>query len=226
MATRHFDSSSIRPFVRRIRIACLCSCLFLCFTGKGSLLAEEETPEIIRQQDEGEAKRKDLRASDTLDLIEGTDEGHTRELQRLQQELSQLKEELRNLHGRLSQPSASAPASAPEPEKATADRKPTHAHSSPSESEPGPAGDGPQTKVVAGYYYKAQAGDTVSAIAEAYRQSGVPVTAEQIRAANGLSRRESLRPGQKIFVPKGAAKRKGAAKKKQTSSAPPAPASP
>jgi LysM repeat protein len=224
MTARRRDSASIRPFVRRIRIACLCSCLSLCFTGKGRLLAEEETPEIIRQQDEEEAKRKVLRASDTLDQIEGTVEGHTRELQHLQQELSQLKEELRNLHGQLSQTSASAPVSTPEPEKGRADRRPTHAHSGP--SEPEPAGDGPQTKVVAGYYYKVQAGDTVSAIAEAYRQSGVPVTAEQIRAANGLSRRESLRPGQKIFVPKGAAKPKGTAKKKQTSSPPPAPASP
>ncbi|VVM08128.1 LysM peptidoglycan-binding domain-containing protein [Methylacidimicrobium tartarophylax] len=224
MTTRRPDSVSIRPFVRRIRLLCLCSCLSLCLTGNGRLLAQEETPEIIRQQDEEEAKRKVLRASDTLDQIEGTVEGHTRELQHLQQELSQLKEELRNLHGRLSQPSASAPASMSAPEKETADRKPTQAPSGP--SEPGLAGEGPHTKVVAGYYYKVQAGDTVSAIAEAYRQSGVPVTAEQIRTANGLSRRESLRPGQKIFVPKGTAKPKGTVKKKHTSSTPPAPTSP
>ncbi|MDD4931955.1 MAG: LysM peptidoglycan-binding domain-containing protein [Methylacidiphilaceae bacterium] len=217
MATRRPDSAGIQPLLRRIRIVCLWACLALCFAWNGRLLAQEETPEVIRQQEEEEARRKVLRASDTLDQIEGTVEGHTRELQRLQTELSQLKEELRNLHGQLSQTSGSSPASTPEPEKGTAAGKPTHAHSAP--PEPGLAGGGPPTKVVSGYYYKVQAGDTLSAIAEAYRQSGVPVTAEQIRAANGLRRRESLRPGQKIFVPK------GASKKKPASSPEPAPSS-
>ncbi|WP_018290217.1 LysM domain-containing protein [Verrucomicrobium sp. 3C] len=216
MATRRPNSTGIRRFVRRIPIACLWTCLSLHLAWNGRLLAQEETPEVIRQQDEEEARRKVLRASDTLDQIEGTVEGHTRELQRLQQELSQLKEELRNLHGVLSQTAASSPPSTVEPKKGTSDGQPTHAHP----PDPGPAHDAPRTKVVSGYYYKVQAGDTVSAIAEAYRQSGVPVTAEQIRAANGLSRRESLHPGQKIFVPK------GAGKKKRTSSTPPAPASP
>ncbi|WP_178087755.1 LysM peptidoglycan-binding domain-containing protein [Methylacidimicrobium cyclopophantes] len=191
---------SLRP--RGIVRTWVCLLLGLLLWG-GKLLALSEEPELIRRQDEEEAQRKVLRASDTLDQIEGTVEGHTRELQRLQQELSQVKEELRHLHERLAQASASAP----EPGKTKAEGNPARAHASP--PEPGSAGGGdPHAKVVTGYYYKTQAGDTLSAIAEAYRQSGVSVTAEQIRAANGLSRRETLRPGQKLFIPKGAVKKK------------------
>ena len=52
-----------------------------------------------------------------------------------------------------------------------------------------------------GYYYTIQAGNTLSAIAKAYRSQGIKVTATQILAANpGLSA-NSLYVGKKIFIP-------------------------
>ncbi len=52
-----------------------------------------------------------------------------------------------------------------------------------------------------GYEYVVQSGDTLSAIAEAYRQKNIKVTVEEIVAANpGLDPRR-LRVGQKIFIP-------------------------
>ncbi len=190
-------------FSRRQRgLLWLCLCLSPCLFWGGILPARGETSEIIRQQDEEEARKKVLRASDTLDQIEGTVEGHTHELQQLQQELSQMREELRHLRERLAQASVSPP----EAEKAKAKGKATADSSTP---ERAAATGEPHTKIVTGYYYKVQAGDTLSAIAEAYRQSGVSVTAEQIRAANGLSRKESLRPGRKLFIPKEASRKRG-----------------
>jgi LysM repeat protein len=52
-----------------------------------------------------------------------------------------------------------------------------------------------------GYDYEIHAGDTLSAISQAYRDQGVKVSVEQILAANpGLDPR-SLYVGKKIFVP-------------------------
>ncbi|QSR85530.1 LysM domain-containing protein [Methylacidimicrobium sp. B4] len=196
------ETPGFRSSHRQRGVLWLCLCLSSCLFWGGMLPAQGETSEIIRQQDEEEARKKVLRASDTLDQIEGTVEGHTRELQQLQQELSQMREELRHLRERLAQASVSPP----EAEKAKAKGKATASSSPP---ERAAAESEPHTKVVTGYYYKVQAGDTLSAIAEAYRQSGVSVTAEQIRAANGLSRKESLRPGQKLFIPKEGSRKRG-----------------
>lgn len=52
-----------------------------------------------------------------------------------------------------------------------------------------------------GFEYVIQSGDTLSAIAEAYRQKNIKVTVEEILAANpGLDPRR-LKVGQKIFIP-------------------------
>lgn len=52
-----------------------------------------------------------------------------------------------------------------------------------------------------GYEYKVQAGDTLSAIAKAYKEKGVKVTTSQIMKANpGLSP-NSLYVGKTIFIP-------------------------
>ena len=52
-----------------------------------------------------------------------------------------------------------------------------------------------------GYEYKVAAGDTLSIIAKAYREQGIKVTAEQILKANPGLNPNSLRVGQKIFIP-------------------------
>jgi LysM repeat protein len=52
-----------------------------------------------------------------------------------------------------------------------------------------------------GYQYKVAVGDTLSIIAKAYRDQGIKVTAEQILKANPGLNPNSLKVGQKIFIP-------------------------
>jgi LysM repeat protein len=60
-----------------------------------------------------------------------------------------------------------------------------------------PASSGPQK----GYDYTIQAGDTLSAIAKAYRAQGIKVTTSQILAANPGLNPNNLVVGKKIFIP-------------------------
>jgi LysM repeat protein len=60
-----------------------------------------------------------------------------------------------------------------------------------------PSATGPQK----GYDYTIAAGDTISAIAKAYRAQGVKVTSAQILAANPGLNPNSLIVGKKIFIP-------------------------
>ena len=53
-----------------------------------------------------------------------------------------------------------------------------------------------------GYEHVVQKGETLWAIARAYREQGVGVTAENIRIANNLKKDSILRIGQKLFIPK------------------------
>ncbi len=52
-----------------------------------------------------------------------------------------------------------------------------------------------------GYDYTIQKGDTLSAIAKAYRDQGIKVTTDQILKANPGLDPKSMKVGQKIFVP-------------------------
>lgn len=53
-----------------------------------------------------------------------------------------------------------------------------------------------------GFEYEIQSGDTLSTIAQAYREKGVKVTLDQIYKANDGLNEKSLKVGQKIFIPK------------------------
>jgi LysM repeat protein len=57
-----------------------------------------------------------------------------------------------------------------------------------------------------GYEYPIASGDTISAIAKAYRAKGIKVTSDQILAANPGLNPNSLVVGKKIFIPDPAAK--------------------
>jgi LysM repeat protein len=52
-----------------------------------------------------------------------------------------------------------------------------------------------------GYYYPIQSGNTLSAIAKAYRAQGIKVTVSQILAANPGLTANNLIVGKKIFIP-------------------------
>jgi LysM repeat protein/outer membrane murein-binding lipoprotein Lpp len=57
-----------------------------------------------------------------------------------------------------------------------------------------------------GYYYTIQSGDTLPAIAKAYREQGVHVTTKQIIAANPGTDASKLYVGKKLFIPDPTAK--------------------
>ena len=57
-----------------------------------------------------------------------------------------------------------------------------------------------------GYEHVVESGETLSAIAKAYRAQGVKVTTAQIIAANPKINPNSLIAGKKIFIPDAAAK--------------------
>jgi LysM repeat protein len=52
-----------------------------------------------------------------------------------------------------------------------------------------------------GYNYQIKAGDTIAAIAKAYREQGIKVTTSQILAANPGLNPNRLKTGQTIFIP-------------------------
>jgi len=52
-----------------------------------------------------------------------------------------------------------------------------------------------------GYDYEIKSGDTIAAVAKAYRAQGVKVTTEQILAANPGLNPKNLTVGKKIFIP-------------------------
>jgi LysM repeat protein len=62
---------------------------------------------------------------------------------------------------------------------------------------PGSAAGSPQK----GYDYNVRSGDTLSAIAKAYRDQGIKVTTDQILKANPGLNPGDMKIGQKIFIP-------------------------
>ena len=76
-------------------------------------------------------------------------------------------------------------------------RKPPQALATPVADNPTPAAPGPQK----GYDYTIQRGDTLLAIAKAYRDQGIKVTTDQILKANPGLDAKSLIVGKKIFIP-------------------------
>lgn len=60
---------------------------------------------------------------------------------------------------------------------------------------------GPSSSHERGYEYTIQQGNTLSAIAKAYRDQGVPVTVDDILEANPGLDPKKLRVGQVIFIP-------------------------
>lgn len=84
---------------------------------------------------------------------------------------------------------ASQPAPAPPPARVVKEKS--------TEPEPAATPATPQK----GYEYEVLGGDTLSAIAAAYRANGIPVTPDQILKANPGLVASRLIPGRKIFIP-------------------------
>ena len=82
---------------------------------------------------------------------------------------------------------------APQPIRKTTPTAPTTTPA----GNPGPAAGSPQK----GYDYNVRSGDTLSAIAKAYRDQGIKVTTDQILKANPGLNSSDMKIGQKIFIP-------------------------
>ena len=79
----------------------------------------------------------------------------------------------------------------------TSSHKPIPAVSPISPENPTVPGPGPQK----GYDHTIQRGDTLRAIAKAYRNQGIKVTTDQILKANPGLDANNLKAGRKIFIP-------------------------
>jgi LysM repeat protein len=66
--------------------------------------------------------------------------------------------------------------------------------------EPG-SGGGKPSGPEKGYEYVIASGDTLSSVVAAYREKGVKVTVDQVLKANPNLKPESLKVGQKVFIP-------------------------
>jgi LysM repeat protein len=66
--------------------------------------------------------------------------------------------------------------------------------------EPRSGGDKPASPEK-GYEYVIASGDTLSSVVAAYREKGVKVTVDQVLKANPTLKPESLKVGQKVFIP-------------------------
>ena len=63
-------------------------------------------------------------------------------------------------------------------------------------------GAAPASKSRKGYYHVVESGETLTMICAAYRADGVKVSVAQVRKANGLTSKSSLKVGQKLFIPR------------------------
>jgi LysM repeat protein len=84
----------------------------------------------------------------------------------------------------------------------TSSHRPTAVSTTTPTDNPTPPSTGPQK----GYEYEIKSGDTVAAVAKAYRAQGVKVTTDQILAANPGLNPKNLIVGKKIFIPDANAK--------------------
>ena len=73
-----------------------------------------------------------------------------------------------------------------------------HAKTKVADADPKPAA---APKPHKGYYHVVESGETLSMICAAYRADGVKVSLAQVRKANGLTTKSSLKVGQKLFIP-------------------------
>jgi LysM domain len=95
----------------------------------------------------------------------------------------------------------SSPVKTPETSTAASNLAPPPDTSQPAPT-PSPAPTEPAPKPQKGYYHIVASGETLTLICEAYRENGVNVTVSAIRKANGLTPDSTLKPGQKLFIPK------------------------
>jgi len=172
-----------------------------------------------RAQDDATQQQIDKLCGQIQDLLAAQDVQNKR--------MDALEKEIGDLRDKLNQPDASTSASADDLKKLAAqvqeiDKKrqddndlilkeleklgkggsiSTTSHKPPSIADTTTNSTASATGPQKGYDYTIQSGDTLSAIAKAYRAQGIKVTSDQILAANPGLNPKNLIVGKKIFIP-------------------------
>lgn len=177
--------------------ACLCAAL---------PTAAQLSPDA--KEEAREERLKILRAADQLDALQNTSEQTASKMAALQTSVAKLEKENTQLRHKLKQleDRLAALQTAQEKQQKTiltemrkllkaqpaASAKPVAAPSPPPDSPP------PGTW----YEHVVEQGQTLSAIAQAFREQGVEVTVEDIRKANNIKQDNLIRVGQTLYIPK------------------------
>jgi nucleoid-associated protein YgaU len=147
-------------------------------------------------QDAEMERRKILRAADQIETMTSQFERLQQEMESLKQDLAALRNENQQLRQALSQAEAQR---AKERDVLLAEiSKQVARPSVPQPVTPDPA---PRPATQEGYEYEVRKGDTLWLIAKAYSDAGLKVTVQDIREANHLKNTDTLRVGQKLFIP-------------------------
>lgn len=165
------------------------------------------------KEDAREERLKLMRAADQLDALQNQSEQTGTKLASLEETVTKLEKENGQLRSKLSkledQLSALQQAQAEqqktilaEIKKLLKDQKPS---SAPTAAQPStdsntssvPVGDSEQW-----YMHVVEKGQTLSAIAKAFREQGVDVTVEDIRKANKIKKDNLIQVGQTLYIPK------------------------
>lgn len=183
-----------------------------CLSGIGIINAQL-TP--AQKEDAEEERRRILRASDQIEIIQANADKIQIELATLKEQIAKqqesetaLRQEINTLRTALQKTEEARAkerevllakvgemiaAAAPKP-------VPPETKKEPRDKEPAttpPAHDGEK-----GYSHTVEKGQTLSMIAAAYNEKGVKVTVDDIRKANNLGSKDVLKVGQKLFIPK------------------------
>ncbi|HEY8967382.1 MAG TPA: LysM domain-containing protein [Candidatus Methylacidiphilales bacterium] len=206
--------------MRRIGLSSLFSLLVLLSLASAPLLRAQEDPGA--REDEKAARQKLLRASDQIDALQASVDGHTQQIADMKMTIGQQRNDIESLRSQLAglkdenaalrAALAKLDAARAEERKALLDEvskivadgskrapaPPPPAPSAPAAAAPAADGGGEQK----GFDYVVVKGDTLHAIAAAYQANGVHVTVADLRAANNLKKDEAIHVGQKLFIPK------------------------
>ena len=154
-------------------------------------------------EDAREERLRILRASDQLNALEKTSETSAANITALQSQVAQLQKENASLRSKLDEVNKRLDAlqsSFAQQKKALLQEIRKLVASSPA---PAPSSDPPAAPTEeSGYYHIVEKGQTLSAIAQAFREQGIQVTVDQIRRANNIRNDKLIQVGQKLFIPK------------------------
>jgi uncharacterized protein YlxW (UPF0749 family) len=164
-----------------------------------SLLAQYSDP--AAREDQAIERQKILKAADQIDLLLQQNRKLQEEILKLQQQVTTLQDEKTVLQKRMDDLEKNAikdkQALLKEVANIVASKTDAGIKTVPVKVDKPASGTKQE-----GYEYEVKTGDSLWAIAKAYQDAGVKVTAEDIRIVNSMGKSQDLKAGQKLFIPK------------------------